>query len=136
VLVVPVGVRFQQAAGEKSVGETPPFRIFGVGACGRRRIGKLQQQRADLGAGELPVRQGGGDGVQRSAFALAIERETVELGEFAVEFASVAPRPAAIRVAREKGDAPRPQPFCVAFNRAGAQPEGARERQTAHLVLH
>ena len=136
VLVVPVGVRFQEAAGQQPVDEPPLVQSVGLGDRGRGRVGDLQQQSADLGAGELPVRQGGGDGVQRSAFALAVERETVELGEFAVEFASVAPRPGAFRVAREKGDAPRPQPVCVAFNRAGPQPEGSRERQTAHLVLH
>ncbi len=136
VLFVPVGVRFQEAASHKPIDETALFQAVGVDARGRGRVGKSQQQGADLGAGEFPVRQRGGDRVQRPAFPLAVEREPIELGEFAVEFASIAPRPGAFRVARQQRDAADPQSVCVAFNRAGAQPEVARERQTAHLVLH
>jgi len=64
-----------------------------------------------------------------------MHQEPIELGKFAVEFASVAPRPGAFRVAPEKGDASDPQSVCVAFNRSGGQPKAARKRQTAHLVL-
>jgi hypothetical protein len=133
MLFVPVGVRFQEAASHKPIDEQPLFQSVGLGDRGWGRVGESQQQGADLGAGEFPVRQCGGDRVERPAFALAVEREAIELGEFAVEFVSTAPRPGAFRVARQQRDAPDPQSVCVAFNRAGAQPEVARERQAAHL---
>jgi hypothetical protein len=101
MLVVPVGVCLQQPAGDEIEGEAPLFQPVGLGDRERGRVGELQQQGADLGADEFAVRQCGGDQVEPPAFALAVEREPIALGEFTVELAPIAPCPGASRVTRE-----------------------------------
>ena len=121
VLVVPVTVRLQQSAGDKVMGGRDavfPTRRLGRPTCGR--VGKPQQQCADLRAGELPVSQRGGDRVDAPAHVCDVERETIELGEFAIEIAFVAPCQRALGVALQQRNASDPQATCVALDASGA----------------
>ncbi|MGD0640377.1 MAG: hypothetical protein ABSC22_06480 [Roseiarcus sp.] len=133
MLVVPVGVGLQQAAGDEVAGEASPLRTAGSFVGGAQRIGKLQQQSDDLGAGEFSVRQRGGDRLDPSALGPDVDREAIDLGEFAATGGFVAPRPSAPRNARQQRDAADPQPIGVAFDAAGAQLKAARKRQFHHF---
>jgi hypothetical protein len=128
MLVVPVGVGLQKAAGDEVADETPLFQIIGLGARGALGIGKLQQQRGDLRAGDFSVRQCGGDRFDASALGPEVERDAIELGELAAEIALGALCPPAVRVARQQRDVADPQPAGVALDASRAQPEAARER--------
>lgn len=90
--LVPVGL--EQAAGGQLCGELPCLvRSKDLGQ--RRRVWKLQQERADLGDGEVVAFQCAGDAGQSAGFADDIDRKAAAEAEFQIEAAVRANSPTA-----------------------------------------
>ena len=101
MLLVPAVLDFQESADEEVARERSllqrvegrPFRGW--------RIGKLEQQGRNLGAGELAVLQRPRDHGERLALAADVEGESVELRQLTADFAVVACRPPSVRATSE-----------------------------------
>ncbi len=131
MLLVPIVLGFQQAAGGEVAREAALLQRAERNALRGGRVGNLQEQGRNLGAGKVPAVERPCDHIEPLALAADIERESVELRDLSIDFAFVASRPSA-RIARQQRRPSNPWPVLVAFDLSGCQ---AKQPEGRGLVL-
>lgn len=102
MLLVPAVVGFQEPAEGEVAREPSLLQSVVVRASRGRRVGKLEQQGRNLGAGEVAVLQRPRDDGEPLALAADVERDSVELRKRTADFAFVVRRGRSGKTAIEK----------------------------------